>query len=84
MGDIFCKNCGRQLQETELFCPDCGAPVSGGSGMTQGEKQGRTGKRRKWALLIAGLAVLLCGAAGILAWAVSVRKNRERQRRSAV
>ena len=68
MGDIFCKNCGRQLQETELFCPDCGAPVSGGSGMTQGEKQGRTGKRRKWALLIAGLAMLLCGAAGILAW----------------
>jgi hypothetical protein len=25
---MFCKNCGQQLPENVLFCPNCGAPVS--------------------------------------------------------
>ena len=24
---MFCKNCGKEIKDTEKFCPNCGEPV---------------------------------------------------------
>ena len=37
MDTIFCMNCGRQLSEDALRCPDCGAPTLRGAGLTSDE-----------------------------------------------
>lgn len=29
---MFCKNCGKQLDDSARFCPDCGSAVGQGDG----------------------------------------------------
>lgn len=33
----FCTHCGSQLNETETFCKNCGAPVGGSANMNQAQ-----------------------------------------------
>ena len=34
MGMVFCRGCGKQIHETAVTCPKCGAPQGGPAGVT--------------------------------------------------
>ncbi len=37
---MYCRNCGRQLEDNTRFCPDCGCPVENGTGYQAGTGNG--------------------------------------------
>lgn len=36
---MFCKNCGKEIKDTEKFCPNCGEPVISEKNKTTEKKQ---------------------------------------------
>lgn len=53
----YCTKCGKELQEGDLFCGSCGAPVNGSGGA---QKQTVTGgDKNRWVLLIILLALVV-------------------------
>ncbi len=50
---MFCRKCGRSLNQGDSFCPTCGAPVE--------RREHRGGKNR----IAAGLLALFLGSLGI-------------------
>ena len=61
---MFCKNCGKQLDDAVKFCPDCGAVVSDQPTVTHtnGAVAGQPEQKSK---LIAGLLGIFLGGWGI-------------------
>ena len=35
---MFCQNCGKEIKDTEKFCPNCGEPVVSEKNEAIGEK----------------------------------------------
>ena len=61
--EMFCKKCGKELDETVRFCPQCGTPVS--------EKDVPSEKKNEnfWLRFIwGGCVIVLVGIAGFTSW----------------
>lgn len=65
---MFCKNCGKQLEDNVKFCPDCGTATSDQPEAqatvthTNGTVQGQPEQKSK---LVAGLLGIFIGGLGI-------------------
>ena len=65
---MFCKNCGKALEENAKFCPECGAATSDQPAAqatvthTNGTVQGQPEQKSK---LVAGLLGIFIGGLGI-------------------
>lgn len=63
--EMFCKKCGKELDETVRFCPQCGTPVSE-KDVPRGNKNENFWLRFIWG----GCVIVLVGIAGFTSWKV--------------
>lgn len=65
-GELFCGACGAEHEDSDAFCPHCGAPTSRAAGHQEPSPEpppgASTGRRIGRRYLIAGLAVALLAA----------------------
>lgn len=51
---MYCRNCGRQLEDNTRFCPDCGCPVENGTGNNTAFTAGGTQNTQTFAKPVSG------------------------------
>ena len=57
---MFCKHCGKEIPDTNKFCPECGKPVDGNSNNTPNQSnEPKPKKKGKGCLVAIGIVVVL-------------------------
>lgn len=63
--EMFCKNCGSQIDDGLKFCPNCGASVEGAPAATASPVVNATGITERSIALAIILSLVTCGIYGI-------------------
>ena len=58
---MFCKNCGREIDDKAIICPHCGVEARGGSCVTQGNIIAIVGFILSFFIALAGLICSIIG-----------------------
>ncbi len=69
---MYCKKCGKQIDEGAAFCPKCGTPVKESAGAQKEEKGRKTAGRKR----IAAGAVIAIAAIALLVIIISGKKDK--------
>ena len=57
---MFCKHCGKEISDTNKFCPECSKPVDGNSNNTPNQSnEPKSKKKGKGCLVAVGIVVVL-------------------------
>lgn len=76
---MFCRSCGKEMADNAVFCPSCGAPVTGAAPMGSPAAPWQPAQQHvsgAWYLVPLFFGII----GGIIAWAVTKDRDPKRAR----